>query len=96
MIPKNVEITARQLEAAKLWMGAVAGDRRDQLELSEQVAFGDIVSQITPLIKRTLLTNYTQVPSVWDRFSTKHLVDSIDRDYLKKFTKKPGLRYPHS
>ena len=80
MIPKNVEITARQLEAAKLWMGAVAGDRRDQLELSEQVAFGDIVSQITPLIKRTLLTNYTQVPSVWDRFSTKHLVDSIDRD----------------
>ena len=74
------EITTRQLEAAKLWQGAIAGDRRDQMELAEQVAVGDLVSQITPLIKRTLLDNYTQVPSIWDRVSAKHLVESIDRD----------------
>jgi hypothetical protein len=74
------QITKRQLEAAKLYKGALAGDRRDQFKLYEQVAFSDLPSQLTPLIRRTLLDTFTQTPKVWDRFATKQLVYSIDRD----------------
>ncbi len=74
------QITARQLEAAKLYQGALSGDRRDQHAFAEQISFSDLPTQLTPLIRRTMIDNYTQVPKVWDRFTVKKTVLSIDRD----------------
>lgn len=73
-------ITDRQLEAAKRWKSAVAGDKRDQFWVAEQVEFGDLPSQITPLLRRSLVDNYQQVPQVWDQWTTKYLANSIDVD----------------
>ena len=73
-------ITERQLEAAKRWKAAVAGDKRSQFWVAEQVEFSDLPSQITPLIRRTLVDNYKQVPTVWDQWTTKYLANSIDVD----------------
>jgi hypothetical protein len=73
-------ITKRQLEAAKLYKGALSGDRRDQFKLYEQVAFSDLPAQLTPLIRRTLLDSFTQAPTVWNRFASLQLLETIDKD----------------
>jgi hypothetical protein len=73
-------ISEKQLEAAKRWKGAAAGNKRDQFWVAEEVEFGDLPSQITPLIRRTLVDNYKQVDTTWDKFTTKYLANSIDVD----------------
>lgn len=75
----DASVTTKQVEAGKLFMGALHGDRRDQVRVAEDVQFGDLPSQIVPLIRRTLIMNYAAQPSVWDQFTGVETVESIDR-----------------
>jgi hypothetical protein len=70
-------ITARQLEAAKILDGALRGDRMDQLKVKEGISTSDFPVQIQPYLNRILLENYAALPKVWDAFATKTVLDDF-------------------
>ena len=70
-------ITPRQVEAAKLIEGALRGDRNDKLKLHEGFYQSDLPVQLTPTINKILLENYAAAPKVWDRFSTRLVLDDF-------------------
>jgi hypothetical protein len=70
-------ITARQVEAAKLLEGALRGDRNDKLKLQEGISTSDLPIQLAPVINKILLQNYADTPKVWDRFATRLVVDDF-------------------
>lgn len=72
-------VTEKNVEAAKLFEGAIHGDRRAGFKLAEEIAFGDLPSQLVPLIRRTLVQNYGNQGTVWDQFTSVETVESIDR-----------------
>lgn len=71
------EITARQLEAAKLLEGAIRGDKRDQLALREGISTSDLPVQLAPTINKIMLDNYAETPAVWDQFAQRLVVDDF-------------------
>lgn len=72
-------VSEKNVEATKLYFDALHGDRRAAFKFSEDLAVGDLPSQIVPLIRRTLLTNYSTVATVWDKFTDVQEVVSVDR-----------------
>ena len=72
-----MSITKRQLEAAKLWDGALRGDRMDQLKVKESISTSDFPVQIQPYLNRILLEQYAALPKVWDAFATKLTLDDF-------------------
>jgi len=70
-------ISQRQLEAAKLWDGALRGDRMDQLKVKEGISTSDFPVQIQPYLNRILLEQYAALPKVWDTFATKLTLDDF-------------------
>lgn len=72
-------VTEKNVEAAKLFEGALHGDTRAGIKLAEEIAFGDLPSQLVPLIRRTLIQDYAAQGTVWDQFTSVETVESIDR-----------------
>ena len=70
-------ITARQVEAAKLLEGALRGDKADKLKLQEGIATSDLPVQLAPTINKIMLENYAAQPKVWDMFATRMVVDDF-------------------
>lgn len=75
----DASVSERNVEAAKLFEGALHGDRQAGVKLAEEIAFGDLPAQIVPLIRRTLVQNYGKQETVWDKFTSVEKVESIDR-----------------
>ena len=85
-------ITARQVEAAKLLEGALRGDRQDKLKLQEGISTSDLPIQLAPVINKILLQNYEAQPKVWDRFATRLVVDDFRKQqYLNLRYEDEGL-----
>jgi hypothetical protein len=72
-----MSITKRQLEAAKIWDGALRGDRMDQYKVKESISTSDFPVQIQPYLNRILLEQYQALPKVWDAFATKLTLDDF-------------------
>lgn len=72
-----MNITSRQLEAAKVWDDALRGDRTAQLRVKEGIATSDFPTQITPVLNQILLEQYAALPKVWDSFATKLTLDDF-------------------
>ena len=72
-----MSITTRQLEAAKIWDGALRGDRMDQLKVKEGISTSDFPVQIQPYLNRILLEQYAALPKVWDAFATRTVLDDF-------------------
>jgi hypothetical protein len=70
-------ITARQIEAAKLLEGALRGDRQDKLKLQEGISTSDLPVQLAPTINKIMLENYADQPKVWDQFAQRLVVDDF-------------------
>jgi hypothetical protein len=85
-------ITARQVEAAKLLEGALRGDRQDKLKLQEGISTSDLPIQLAPVINKILLQNYEATPKVWDQFATRLVVDDFRKQqYLNLRYEDEGL-----
>jgi len=85
-------ITQRNLEAAKLLEGALRGDKRDKLALQEGISTSDLPVQLAPAINKILLENYQAAPKVWDRFSTRLVLDDFrPQQYLNLAYDDSGL-----
>lgn len=72
-----MSITTRQLEAAKIWDGALRGDRMDQLKVKEGISTSDFPVQIQPYLNRILLEQYGALPKVWDTFASRTVLDDF-------------------
>lgn len=68
------------LLAAELLTHAKEGSRSAQHIITESIAQGDLPSQLTPYIRRTLLARYNEVDPVYPKFTQRTLVQSIDID----------------
>jgi hypothetical protein len=72
-------VTTRNVEAAKLFEGALHGDRQAGVRVAEEISNGTLPAQLIPLIRRTLVSNYDTQTTVWDLFTGVEKVESIDR-----------------
>lgn len=72
-----MNITSRQLEAAKIWDDALRGDRQAQLRVKEGISTSDFPTQISPVLNQILLEQYAALPKVWDTFATKLTLDDF-------------------
>jgi hypothetical protein len=72
-----MNITSRQLEAAKVWDDALRGDRTAQLRVKEGISTSDFPTQISPVLNQILLEQYAALPKVWDTFATKLTLDDF-------------------
>lgn len=66
------------LAAAMLMKHAREGSRTAQFQLAESIAQGDLPTQLTPYIKRTLLARYQEIAVTYPQFTTRTLVNQID------------------
>ena len=59
----------RQIEAAKLFMAAKAGDMTAKAKLAEGISTSDIPTLLEPTINITFLAQYAQQETVWDQIA---------------------------
>jgi hypothetical protein len=86
-----MNITTRQLEAAKVWDAALRGDRSAQLRVKEGISTSDFPTQISPVLNQILLEQYAALPKVWDTFATKLTLDDFrpQKYYQFQFDQNP-------
>ena len=70
-------ITSRHVEAAKLFEGALRGDRMDKLKLQEGIATSDLPELLVPTLNKILLEEYEYQPRIWNEFSTRLVMDDF-------------------
>lgn len=76
----DLDLTDRQKEAGKLYYGALSGDRRDQWNFAEALAFSDLPLQMQPVLQADFLDGWTEKPGVIDKFTQVEVIDQIGRD----------------
>jgi hypothetical protein len=67
----------RQIEAAKLYFAAKAGDLRAKLMLQEGISSSDIPTLLRPTIQVEFLAAYALQPVVWDMIAEEYTVDDF-------------------
>jgi len=71
--------TSRQMEAAKLFTAALAGDKRAKLTLQEGISSSDIPSLLEPIVNVTFLAKYAAEVNVWDQIADERTEDNFGK-----------------
>jgi hypothetical protein len=65
----NRTATERQVEAGRLYLGALQGDQKAKHALIEGISTSDIPSLLAPAINVQFLANYAAMPVVWNQIA---------------------------
>lgn len=65
----NRKATERQLEAGRLYLGALSGDQKAKHALIEGISTSDIPALLAPAINVQFLANYAAQPVVWNEIA---------------------------
>lgn len=71
--------SAREIEAAKLFEGALSGDRNDTNRFIEGIATSDLTTLINPTLQAIALRNYEETPTIWQRFAQRNILDDFNK-----------------
>ena len=81
-----MKITKKQLEAAKLFEGALNGDMKSTNALVEGISTSDIPVQLSPTFERIALNQYEGVEKIWTQWATRYKVDTFESQPFYDFT----------
>lgn len=65
----NRNATERQVEAGRLYLGALQGDQKAKHALIEGISSSDIPALLAPAINVQFLANYADMPVVWNQIA---------------------------
>lgn len=71
-------MTERQLEVAKLFKEALAGNAEAKHKLSEGIATSDIPVQLSPTLSYVALKAFEAIPQVWPQFADKESIADFE------------------
>lgn len=81
-----MKITKKQLEAARLFEGALNGDIRASNALVEGISTSDIPVQLSPTFQKIALNEYEGVEKIWTQWASREVVDNFESQPYYDFT----------
>src|SRR5690625_5367032 len=81
-----MKITKKQLEAARLFEGALNGDIRASNALVEGISTSDIPVQLSPTFQKIALNEYEGVEKIWTQWASREVVDNFESQHYYDFT----------
>lgn len=81
-----MKITKKQLEAARLFEGALGGDLKATNALVEGISTSDIPVQLSPTFQKIALNQYEGVEKIWTKWAGREVVDNFESQPYYDFT----------